>query len=236
MNLPRPQNSNTSSDWLSSFAASCALTLGIILILAFAHRETNFPIPASDSGGIRLETIESQDESNAPAAQSSMPNLAASLPSRAPTTVSPLAIEAPTVDVSVDLSQMIQWRYSYADMGSSSAQAGSFGISNFSDVDKAIQNIVIPPKTFPDQLIDAGILSGRVVVKLMIDEQGHVKVMSVLSSTHPLLVPPVVEAMNRAVYSIPIRNGRPTKATINRAVIFNADPEHVATRQASNVL
>jgi outer membrane biosynthesis protein TonB len=193
-------------------------------------------MPVSEGSGIRLETIEAQDDSNATATQSSKPNLAASLPSRPPTTISPLAIEEPTVDVSVDLSQMIQWRYSYTNMGSSSAQAGSFGISNFSDVDKAIQNIVIPPKTFPDQLIDAGILTGRVVVKLMVYEQGHVKVMNVLSSTHPLLVPPVVEAMNRSVYSIPIRNGRPTKAIINRTVVFNADPEHVARRRASNSL
>jgi outer membrane biosynthesis protein TonB len=236
VNFLRSQKSNTSSDWLSSFAAACVLTLAILLLLSFAHREQTFPMPTGDSGGIRLETIESQDESNAPAAQSSIPNLAASLPTRAPTTVSPLAIEAPTVDVSVDLSQMIQWRYSYADMGSSSAQAGTFGISNFSDVDKAIQNIVIPPKTFPDQLIDAGILRGRVVVKLMVDEQGRVKVMNVLSSTHPLLVPPVVEAMNRSVYSVPMRDGRPTKAIINRTVVFNADPEHVARRQASNTL
>jgi outer membrane biosynthesis protein TonB len=236
VNLLRSHNSNTSSDWLTSFAAACVLTLAILLLLSFAHREPTFLMPVSEGSGIRLETIEAQDDSNATATQSSIPNRAASLPSRPPTTISPLAIEEPTVDVSVDLSQMIQWRYSYANMGSSSAQAGSFGISNFSDVDKAIQNIVIPPKTFPDQLIDAGILTGRVVVKLMVDEQGHVKVMNVLSSTHPLLVPPVVEAMNRSVYSIPIRNGRPTKAIINRTVVFNADPEHVARRRASNSL
>jgi len=206
------------------------------LLLSFVHREQPLLLPASVGTGIRFETIDVQEESSPSAAPSAAPNFAAFLPRRPPTTVSPLTVEAPPVDVSVDLSQMLEWRYSYADMGSSSALAGSFGISNFSDVDQAIQNIIVPPKLFPDQLIDIGITEGRVVVKLMIDEQGHVKVMSVLSATHPLLVPSVVEAMNQSVYSIPIRNGRPTKAIINRTIIFQADPDHVARRQASKTL
>ena len=236
MNPPRSRKSNTLRPWLSSFTTACGLTLAILLLLAFVHREQP-PLPPSEEGsGIRLETISLQEESGAPSASSATPNFAALLPTAKPTVVTPLIVTPPSIDVSVDLSQLLEWRYSYADMGSSSAQSASFGVSNFSDVDQEIQTIIIPPKLFPDELIDAGVLEGRVVVKLLIDERGHVQVKNVLSSTHASLVPIIVEAMNRSVYSIPIRDGKPTKAIINRTVVFNADPEHVAKRQAANSL
>jgi len=220
------------ADWFSSFAAACCLTLAILLLLAFVHRGKSPPLSASDITSIRLEMINTPEESSASAAGSASSRSASLPPASPPSSVSPLAVEAPSVDVSVDLSQMLEWRYSYANMGSSSGQTGSFGISNYSDVDQAVQNLVIPPKMFPDELIDAGIITGRVVVRLLIDERGHAEVKGVLSSTHHSLVPIIVETMNRSLYSIPIRDGRPTKSIINRTVVFKADPQHVAERQA----
>lgn len=230
------QISHTIPAWLYSIVAACFLTLALLLLLAFAHRKPIPSLPVSNSIGIRLETINPQEESSTQATRSAAPNLASLLSPVKLATVSPIEIQKPSVDVSVDLSEMLEWRYSYADMGSSSAQTGSFGVSHFADVDGAVQNIVIPPKLFPDELIDAGITEGRTMVKLLIDEKGHVTVQAVLSSTHPSFVPIVVEAMNRSVYSIPVRDGRPTKVIIYRAVIFNADPQHVAARRASSQL
>lgn len=218
--------------WLASFAAASVLTLAILLILVFAHREPLLPLPSIDNAGIRVETIETPEKPSSAASSAVTPNLALFLPVSPPVPVSPLAVEVPAVDVSVDLSRMLEWRYGYADMGNSGAQVGSFGISSYADVDHGVQNLVIPPRFFPDALIDVGITEGRVVVRLLIDEKGHAKVQYVLSSSHPSLVPIIVEAMNRAIYSIPIRDGRPTKSIINRTVIFQADPAHVARRQA----
>jgi hypothetical protein len=232
VNPARSEKTRRMRAWLASFAAASGLTLAILLLLVFAHREPSSPLPAIDNTGIRVETIEIPEKSGSSALNAATPNLASLLPVSSPIPVSPLAVDAPAIDVSVDLSQMLNWRYSYADMGSSGAQAGSFGISNYADVDHGVENLVIPPKLFPDALIDAGITEGRVVVKLLIDEKGHAEVKYVLSSTHPSLVPIIVEAMNRSIYSIPIRDGRPTKSIINRTVVFSADPDHVAKRQA----
>lgn len=218
--------------WLASFAAASGLTLAILLLLVFAHREQAPPLPSIDNKGIRLETIETPESSDSSATRSSTPNLASILPVAPPSPVAPLAVEVPSIDVSLDLSRMLEWRYSYANMGSSGLQSGSFGISNYADVDHGVENLVIPPRLFPDALIDAGITEGRVVVRLLIDEKGHAEVKYVLSSSHPSLVPIIVGAMNRAIYSIPIRDGRPTKSIINRTVIFSADPNHVARRRA----
>ncbi len=147
-----------------------------------------------------------------------------------------MTVDTPAVDLSVDLSQMLEWRYSYADLGKTGSQAGSFGVSNFADVDEKVQNIIIPPKLFPEELIDAGIVQGRVVVTMLIDEKGRATVKNVLSSTHPTFVPMVVEAMRRSLFSIPMRDGKPTKVLINRVVVFNADPARVARRRAAQSL
>ncbi|MEZ5277497.1 MAG: energy transducer TonB [Opitutaceae bacterium] len=218
--------------WAISGASACGLTLAILFLLVFAHRVQVPVLPTSDGVGIHLETVMDPEDSGAPAGMMTSPEIRTLPPPASPVAITPLTMQNPPVDVSVDLSRMLAWRYGYDDLGGSGFQEGSFGISNFSEVDQSIESLVIPPRLFPDTLIDAGITEGRVVVKLLIDEKGHAEVKTVLSSTHPALVPPVVEAMGRALYSIPIRNGRPTKSIVNRTVVFTADPEHVAKRRS----
>lgn len=220
--------------WLASVSAASGLTLAILLLLAFAHYQPPVNLVPSQNQGIQVETVNvpPQNASAAPASAATT-NLAALLPSPTPTTVAPLPIKAPAMNVSVELSQMLTWRYGHADLGRSSTQSGSFGVAGYADVEQGINVILIPPKLFPDELITAGITEGRVVVSLLVNEDGHAEVRNVISATHPTLVPLVVEAMKRAVYSLPVRNGRPTKAIINRVVVFKADPDHIAKLRAS---
>lgn len=210
------------------------VTTLIFTLLTYIHRKPARVAFELEKSGIRLESINSQEEESAQTEKSNIPNLASLLPSTPQQEIIPIEIDTPDIDVSVNIEQMIEWRYNYADIGGNNSLASSFGVSNFLDIDEMIKNIITPPKKFPDELIDAGITEGRVIVSLLIDEKGHVEVKNVHSATHRLLVPIVVEAMENAVYSIPVKNGRPTKTVIKREIHFQADPKHVEKRRAQN--
>ena len=72
-----------------------------------------------------------------------------------------------------------------------------------------------PIAEFPASLARKGVSEGKVNLSLEINEKGRVRVLGVVSSTHPELVPVARKAASTARFSKPTKNGRTVKATFS---------------------
>lgn len=219
--------------WGASFLAACGLTLLIALLLALAHRPPHYETELEARPVLSVQTIDlpPQAESASASAPASS-DFRSLLPPAATPAAPPIRTQAPPLETSMELSQMIQWRYGYADLSQTSQATGSFGQSNLSSLDGGLETIIIPPESFPERLIDAGIFKGNVVVSLLINTDGKASVTHVHGASHPELIDPVVKSMNRAIYSVPEKDGRPTSTLIRRNVIFQADAKRIKAHQS----
>lgn len=207
----------------TSLAAAITTSLAILLLLAVANRQTERP-PQPDLGTpVALQSVTlPANETQAVQSREGPADLSSLLPAIAPVVPVRLAIEPQAPEIQVSLAQMLQKRYSHRDLARFRSHAGGFGVSSLFDVDEPVQSVFIPPNHFPDNLLAAGVIEGSVYVVIMIDERGRASVRRVLGASHPELVAPVVDSINRAVYSVPVQNGRPTKVLITRQVVFRA--------------
>ena len=212
---------------ISPAAGAVLLTLACLFLLTLANRGPAEQAPKTDMGKVSLQSIYVPTSTTEVPTTSATSNLSSMLPSKAPSVVTELKVKPQPLNIEIDTSQMLQMRYSYEDLNAASRLGSTFGISNLVDVEDPVQNVVIPPNLFPESLIEDGVYQGRVNLVIIVDERGRATVKRVLSSTHPELVDPVVESINRAVYTVPIRNGKPTKVMITRAVNFSAREERI---------
>ena len=212
---------------ISPAAGAVLLTLASLFLLTLANRSPVQQAPITDQGRVNLQSIYVPTTTTEVPTTSSSSNLSSMLPSEAPSVVTKLTVKPQPLNIEIDTSQMLQMRYSYDDLNAASRLGSTFGVSNLVDVEDPVQNVVIPPNLFPESLIEAGVYQGRVNVVILVDERGRATVKRVLAATHPELVDPVVGSINRAVYTVPIRNGKPTKVLITRAVNFKARDERI---------
>jgi TonB family protein len=70
---------------------------------------------------------------------------------------------------------------------------------------------------------------GRVLLKVLILEDGKVGAIQVLESSHPLLVDNAVEAVCHSVFSPAVRNGVPVVGTVVLPYVFSLDPNLIRT-------
>ena len=77
----------------------------------------------------------------------------------------------------------------------------------FRDLPEAPKIINHPKILFPRELVRRGIKEGRVVVLIEIDERGRARVISIQSSTHPLLIKKAEEVIRQAQFTTPLING-----------------------------
>ena len=72
---------------------------------------------------------------------------------------------------------------------------------------------------YPNHLKRRG-LEGEVKLLVRIDEQGRLKVLNVLSTSHPDFVSPSVKAAEGSLYEPPMRNGEPVKTQFHLPIRF----------------
>jgi TonB family protein len=77
----------------------------------------------------------------------------------------------------------------------------------FSDLPEAPRIINHPKIQFPKELIRRGIKEGRVLALIEIDERGRAKIVSVKSSTHPLLIKEAEKVIRQAQFTGPLIDG-----------------------------
>lgn len=80
-------------------------------------------------------------------------------------------------------------------------------IFTFDDLAQTPGIINRPRIQFPRELIRRGILKGRVVALIEIDEKGRANIVEILSSSHPQLVEPAREVIRQAQFTKPLVNG-----------------------------
>lgn len=80
-------------------------------------------------------------------------------------------------------------------------------IFTFDDLAQTPGIINRPRIQFPRELIRRGILEGRVVALIEIDEKGRANIIEILSSSHPQLVEPARDVIRQAQFTKPLVNG-----------------------------
>ena len=92
-------------------------------------------------------------------------------------------------------------------------------IFNINDLDK-IPGFRRPPNiTYPAKAQRQG-LSGYVVIRFIVDEQGNVGSVEIIEASDPVFVPAVKEAYQRAKFNPGEKNGRPVKFKMQQRIPF----------------
>ena len=84
-------------------------------------------------------------------------------------------------------------------------------VFTFEDLPDAPRLLGLPRVNYPEALARKGVRKGTVVLLVLIDEKGNVRVEDVLSSTHPDLEPEAVNVARRSRFTAPEIDGRPVK-------------------------
>ncbi|MBC2607566.1 energy transducer TonB [Pelagicoccus albus] len=84
-------------------------------------------------------------------------------------------------------------------------------IFSFDDMAESPRLVSVPRVRFPRTLSARGVLEGRVVLLVVIDEEGLVSVERVVSSTHEELVEEALRVAKKARFSIPVVDGKKVK-------------------------
>lgn len=136
-------------------------------------------------------------------------------------------LDTPSVEVSpiafsleLNPENLTKWRFEFDELISIKNMDG---FASLRELDAEPRQLRSPGALFPESLILQGIYSGEVSLIEEVDEQGFGRVRKVLMSSHPELVPVVVAAYNKALYTTPTRNGKPTKMVMRVNIKFDAD-------------
>ena len=88
------------------------------------------------------------------------------------------------------------------------AEIEDLGLFDIADLDFIPQLIHRPDFHFPTKLLRQGIDSGEITFDVKVDTRGRVTVIGVVDVTHPDLIEPASQAVQRALFQSPIKDGR----------------------------
>ena len=88
------------------------------------------------------------------------------------------------------------------------AEIEDLGLFDIADLDFIPQLIHRPDFHFPAKLLRQGIDSGEITFDVKVDTRGRVTVIAVIEVSHPDLVEPATQAVQRALFQSPIKDGR----------------------------
>lgn len=208
---------------LSGIGAMLVL-FGLLYLLSFVHlpkapsrkvesleiHSVEIPTPEEDSGKVASH----------PASQISSMNMLPSQPRRIPT----LAVEPMPLDLQVNINQVLEQRDTLEYLMSQRDLYGPFGSVRLQGTDSIPRPLFMPPNLYPEALKEQGIMMGKVLLILEISEQGIATVRQVVNADYPELVEPVIESVETAIYSRPLRHGKPTRTIIKSRIYFRAGP------------
>jgi protein TonB len=92
----------------------------------------------------------------------------------------------------------------------------------FSDLAQSPRIVNRPTLRYPNALVRRGVLDGKVVVLIEIDERGRPEILKIVSATDPLLVKPARDVIRQARFTPPTVDGRPQKVRGEWPIILQA--------------
>lgn len=197
---------------------------GLLFLLSLVQLQES-PTVAVESLDIRSIEIPSPEEdsekmaTNTVSQVSSMKVLPAQ-PRRIPT----LAVEPMPLDLKVDVTQVLEQRETLEYLMTQRDLYGAFGSVRLQGTDSVPKSLYMPPNFFPEVLKEQGIYFGKVILILEISEQGIATVRQVVDADYPELVEPVIESVETAIYTRPLRHGKPIRTIIKSSIHFRAGP------------
>ena len=206
----------------ASGAGGLFLLFILVYLLSYVQKEEEQApqIEALDILSIAVANPEEETEQMMPRTASRtpvVPNL--------PPQVKPIptrTVEPMPLTMQVDVKQVLNERDTLDYLVQQRDLFGAFGAVRLQGTDSAPKSIYIPPNSFPTELEQQGIYSGRVTLIIEISEQGLAKVRRVVSADYPELVDPVIQSIQGAIYTRPKRRGKPTRTLIKSVIYFSS--------------
>ena len=207
-----------------SGVAGLLVLLVLLFVLSFVQRNEaqELEVNALDIRSIEIPNPTEDSETVATTAASQTESVK-QLPTR-PLRLPSLTVEPLPLDLKVDVSQVLEQRDTLDYIMSQRDLMGAFGSVRLEGTDTVPRSIYIPPNRFPKVLRDRGIYSGDVLFILEISEQGIASVRQVVEADYLELIDPVVMSIEGAIYSRPLRHGKPTRTIIKSLIHFRSGP------------
>lgn len=200
------------------------LLLGLLYVLSFVQLE-KLPEVKIEPLDIRSVEIPSQEESeDAVAASSTSASTAVSQLPTQPRTIPTRTVEPMPLSLNVDVTKVLEERETLDYIMAQRDLFGAFGSVRLEGTDTIPHSIYIPANFFPQVLKDRGIYSGKALLIIEISEQGIATVRRVVETDYPEIVDPIVASVEQAIYTRPLRRGKPTKTIMKTLVTFRSDP------------
>lgn len=189
--------------------ATVIMTLAILAILPFTQ---------ALSGDPRDRTIRSIDTANLPPPEPPPPE-----PPPPPeeeeeqevedldTTPPPLSLSQLESALNPGIGEGLMQGFSLDAFGMAPDVGSEIQIFELSDLDRRPRRLSAVVPQFPPEFQVQG-YSGEIRVRILIDEQGNVSILEVVSATHREAVQPVLQALTRWRFEPPLRQGEPVRA------------------------
>ena len=200
------------------------ILFGLLYLLSFVHAR-KAPSREIEHLDIRTVEIPSPQEESEKIATPGVNRVSSvkQLPKQ-PRRIPALAVEPMPLDLQVDITQVLEQRDTLEYMMFQREIYGAFGSVRLQGTDSIPRPLFLPPNLFPEALKEQGIMMGKVLLILEISEQGIATVRQVVNADYPELVEPVIESVETAIYSRPLRHGKPTRTIIKSRIYFRAGP------------
>ena len=197
---------------------------GLLYLLSFVQfqKASRREIERLDIRSLEIPSPEEESEKIATHAVNQVSSVK-QLPKQ-PRWIPALAVEPMPLDLQVDITQVLEQRDTLEYMMSQRDLYGAFGSVRLQGTDSVPRPLFLPPNLFPEKLKEQGIFIGRVLLILEISEEGIAKVRQVVNADYPELVDPVIDSVESAIYSRPLRHGKPIRTIIKSRIYFRAGP------------
>lgn len=195
---------------------------GLLYLLSFVqHQEA--PSREIESLDIRIIEIPSPEEDSENIATSTVNQVSSvkQLPKK-PRRIPTLAVDPMPLELQVDVAQVLEQRDTLEYLMSQRDLYGAFGSVRLQGTDSVPRSLYMPPNLFPEELKKQGIYFGKVLLILEISERGIPTVRKVVDADYPELVDPVIQSVENAIYSRPLRHGKPIRTIIKSTIHFRS--------------
>ncbi len=130
------------------------------------------------------------------------------LPAVDKSAISPLSLDLSALAPLSDSLSDVPFGANLTDFQMSSDKIAAFELSELDKIPRRIGGVEIK---YPESLLRRGI-EGRVLLNVIIDEDGYLEVESVESASNPLFERAAVEAAKKLRYEAPVKNGERVRA------------------------
>lgn len=205
-------------DWLRIWAGAAGLTLAVFLVLPLTQMASSRVQRLRFLTAVQTVALDSQPPSDAPPPPPP--------PEPEPTEPPPPTLAEASPNMSLNLSLEIipgaggAWSGTLLGMWDSVQAAATVDTFQAEDLERPPEVISAVPPVYPAALRRAGV-EGRVVLLVVVDEQGRVEEARVERSSRPEFEAPALEAVRKWRFRPGMKDGQPVRTFLRQPIRFS---------------